>query len=344
MRRALAILGVCALVSCRSSSDRTDNESTPSFAGEHIDEPTVKALSHALLDAYDRADVDAFAQGLGPTCDLFDERELNDRDALLGKVRARRDRGAPAHSRTYGQERVFIGGSSAVFIGEAVEHYPPDGLHPNGDFDAWSTIVWAREGKIWKAAHWQWSRAVSNREQWNATYLSGSALNPQPSQLLVDVLKGRRPGVALDVAMGQGRNSLYLASRGWSVTGVDISDVGIRMARLAAAERKLRIEAINVDEATWDYGSEKWDLIALFYTCCDAKMVEKVKRSLKRGGLLVVEGFHRDAGFDVFVPPDQLLALKTGFNILRDDVVDDVSDWGPRGARVKLVRLVAQKP
>jgi SAM-dependent methyltransferase len=345
LRRALAILVVTALVSCKAASDRADDASLgAAFTGERIDEPTVKVLSHGMLDAYDRGDVNAVAQALGPSCDMFNERELSDRNALMDKIRARHDRHAPAHSRTYGQERVFVSGSSSVFIGRAVEHYPPDGIYPNGDFDGWTTLVWVREGKSWKVAHWQWTREVSSREQWNATYLEGRAVNPQPSQLLAEVVRGRRPGKALDVAMGQGRNSLYLASQGWEVTGIDISDVGVRMARLAAAERRLRIEAINADETTWDYGTEKWDLVALFYTCCDGKMVEKVKRSLKRGGFVVVEGFHKDAGFDAFVPPDQLSALKSGLNLVRDEVVEDFSDWGPRGARVKLVRFVAQKP
>ena len=185
---------------------------------------------------------------------------------------------------------------------------------------------------------------MSPREEWNATYLEGRDVNPQPSQLLVDVVKGRTPGTALDVAMGQGRNTLYLASLGWRVTGFDISDIGIRMAQLAAAERKLHIEAIDTDEATYDYGSEKWDLVALFYTCCDGKQVENVRRSLKRGGLVVVEGFHEQPGARAHVPSEQLAALKAGFTVLRDEVVDEVSDWGPRDVRQKLVQLVVQKP
>jgi 2-polyprenyl-3-methyl-5-hydroxy-6-metoxy-1,4-benzoquinol methylase len=54
----------------------------------------------------------------------------------------------------------------------------------------------------------------------------------QPNRLLVDAVAKRKPGRALDVAMGQGRNALYLASRGWKVTGVNFSDEGVRAASL----------------------------------------------------------------------------------------------------------------
>jgi hypothetical protein len=348
MRCALEVvaLAAAAIASCRAAPATLayDGSADAPLTYGAIDERTVKAMSHALFDAYDRADVDAVARALEPTCDLFDDGHLHEHEALLDEVRARRDRHAPSRTRKTAEEHVYLGDNSAVFIGETIEHYFPDGPKLTGDFDGWSTLVWVREAGGWRAAHWQWTRNVSPREEWNATYLEGRDVNPQPSQLLVDVVKGRTPGTALDVAMGQGRNTLYLASLGWRVTGFDISDIGIRMAQLAAAERKLHIEAIDTDEATYDYGSEKWDLVALFYTCCDGKQVENVRRSLKRGGLAVVEGFHEQPGARASVPSEQLAALKAGFTVLRDEVVDEVSDWGPRDVRQQLVQLVVQKP
>ena len=346
MRRALEILVLAAFASCRTAPANVarDGSADAPLPSEAIDEPTVKAMSHALFDAFDRADVDAVARALGPTCDLFDDGHLREHDALLDEVRVRRDRHAPSRTRRTVEERVYLSSNSAVFIGETIEHYFPDGPKLTGDFDGWSTLVWVREAGGWRVAHWQWTRNLSPREEWNATYLEGRDVNPQPSQLLVDVVKGRKPGTALDVAMGQGRNTLYLASQGWRVTGFDISDIGIRMAQLAAAERKLHIEAIDSDEATYDYGAEKWDLVALFYTCCDGKQVENVRRSLKPGGLIVVEGFHEEPGARVYVPSEQVAALKAGFTVLRDEVVDEASDWGPRDVRVKRVQLVVQKP
>jgi SAM-dependent methyltransferase len=238
-----------------------------------------------------------------------------------------------------------------VFIGETVEHYPVDGARPcedgsciSGDFDGWSTLVWVREGGAWKVASWQWVKGGLDavRDEWNATYREGRDFNPQPNKFLVEIVKGRKPGLALDVAMGQGRNALYLASQGWRVTGIDISDEGIRQAREAAAARKLTIEAINANADTWDFGVEKWDLVVLIYAGSDEGVVW---RSLKRGGLVVSERAHKDSVPAIGVETGELSALyKDGFTILRDDVVEDVSDWGWRDrVPMKLVRFAAEK-
>src|SRR5262245_4276900 len=83
---------------------------------------------------------------------------------------------------------------------------------------------------------------AEDRKLWNATYREPRAF--PPSAFLQDVVQDLRPGRALDIGMGQGRNALFLASAGWKVTGIDISDEGIRQAREAAAKRKLSIETI----------------------------------------------------------------------------------------------------
>jgi SAM-dependent methyltransferase len=63
----------------------------------------------------------------------------------------------------------------------------------------------------------------------------------QPNALLVSNAEGHKPGRALDVGMGQGRNSIFLALKGWDVTGFDMSDEGI------AAD--VIVEAVSVAKA-----------------------------------------------------------------------------------------------
>jgi hypothetical protein len=191
-------------------------------------------MTHALLDGYDNADEASFARAIGSSFVLLDEERIRERDGLLSSLRARRARGAPARTRTYRDEHTWIGTGSAVYFGEAVEHYPPDGAGLTGDFDGWSTVVWIREAGVWRAASWQWIKGGLDaaRQEWNETYREGRDFNPQPNKFLAEMVNGRRSGLALDVAMGQGRNALYLASQGWRVTGIDISDEAcVRRAR-----------------------------------------------------------------------------------------------------------------
>src|SRR5215831_21041860 len=55
-----------------------------------------------------------------------------------------------------------------------------------------------------------------------------SVFNHHPNAFLVECVRNRKSGKALDVGMGSGRNALYLASHGWDVTGFDIANVGYR--------------------------------------------------------------------------------------------------------------------
>ncbi len=132
---------------------------------------------------------------------------------------------------------------------------------------------------------------------------------------------------------------------GWNVTGIDLSDEGVRRARDAAAARGLVLETIVGDVDSHDLGRERWDLITLIYAGADARLIERAKLGLRPGGLFVFEYFARDSVLGenlAGVAEHQLAAAFTGWTILRDEVVQDVADWGL--ARQRVARFVAQKP
>jgi 2-polyprenyl-3-methyl-5-hydroxy-6-metoxy-1,4-benzoquinol methylase len=62
-----------------------------------------------------------------------------------------------------------------------------------------------------------------------------------------------RPGTALDVAMGQGRNAVYLAQQGWRVTGFDVADEGAKIARAAAQRLGVTLEAVVASNEQFDW-------------------------------------------------------------------------------------------
>lgn len=97
----------------------------------------------------------------------------------------------------------------------------------------------------------------SLRDYYNTTYLRNvdGVFNPAPNSFLVEILGEVEPGRALDVGMGQGRNAIYLAQRGWKVTGVDISDEGIRQPKESARKLNLDIEALNTPIESFKFGT-----------------------------------------------------------------------------------------
>jgi SAM-dependent methyltransferase len=66
------------------------------------------------------------------------------------------------------------------------------------------------------------------RDRWNRMYANPApSFNTAPNAFLSEVVKTLKPGRALEIGMGQGRNSVYLATLGWDVTGFDISETGM---------------------------------------------------------------------------------------------------------------------
>jgi len=102
--------------------------------------------------------------------------------------------------------------------------------------------------------------AFGQASEYNSIYKEGKVFAHKPNAFLVEVTRDRRPGKALDVGMGQGRNSLYLARHGWDVTGFDASDQGVRLARAEAAHFGLEIAALvsTFEQFNWRESMEPY--------------------------------------------------------------------------------------
>ncbi|MFB3777508.1 MAG: class I SAM-dependent methyltransferase [Bryobacteraceae bacterium] len=168
-----------------------------------------------------------------------------------------------------------------------------------------------------------------------------------PNQLLVEAIRGRRPGRALDVHMGQGRNALYLASQGWEVTGFDFSEEGVRAAREAARQAGVRLTALVRRHEEFDFGRAKWDLVVMSYTWVplQGEYAGRIIDSLKPGGILVFEHLMDESGSENAAPwlprPEELPRLFGRLRILRYEDARADADWSWRPERI--ARLVAEK-
>jgi SAM-dependent methyltransferase len=191
----------------------------------------------------------------------------------------------------------------------------------------------------------------SPEQIWNELFAKREGKEHQFNKFLAESVKGKPPGKALDIGMGQGRNSLFLAALGWEVTGFDISEVGVKQAQAEAAKRGLRIDARVGDVDKFHYGKERWDLVVGMYMHeYLTRNSGKVIASLRPGGLLVVEGIHRDIG------KNSLQGKRYGylnnelpriFDALRIRTYEDTiaqADWDRSGGKlVPVVRLLAIK-
>jgi SAM-dependent methyltransferase len=140
---------------------------------------------------------------------------------------------------------------------------------------------------------------VMESQDWNRKHGAGGLLfGAEPNRFLVAEAEGLDVGRALDVACGSGRNAVWLAGRGWKVTGVDFSDVALEQARALAAERGVEVDWVQADLLGWRPFDEAFDLVMVLYLQLPADQLEQALRraaaGVAPGGTLLVVGHHSD--------------------------------------------------
>ena len=187
-------------------------------------------------------------------------------------------------------------------------------------------------------------RASSQREAiyWNAAFKLGGGPD-DPSRLLQEMVRGRKPGRALDAAMGRGRNAIYLASIGWDVTGYDMAKDALAVAQEYAAKAGVKINTIEARHETYAFGENQWDLIVCLYNYMDAddpKLPPLFAKALRPGGLVVFQ-----TSWDRHATLAQLVANWKGFKIVRYEDLDAgavTDEWRP-SLTYPTVKLVLEK-
>lgn len=105
---------------------------------------------------------------------------------------------------------------------------------------------------------------------WDERYAASELVwSAGPNRFVEAELADLRPGRALDLAAGEGRNALWLAEQGWNVTAVDFSVVGLDKGREVQSRhprgRDLQVEWVHADVLTYDAGPVPYDLALLAY-------------------------------------------------------------------------------
>jgi SAM-dependent methyltransferase len=194
-------------------------------------------------------------------------------------------------------------------------------------------------------------------QQWDERYASSEfTWSTQPNQFVAAELAGLPPGRALDLAAGEGRNTVWLAERGWHVTAVDFSRVGLEKGRKLSAAR-----GVDKDRVTWivadlhDYrpGPACFDLVLIAYAQVApdlrAALLARASAAVAPGGTMFVVGHDltnltEGAGGpqypEVLYTPELITAAMAGLRVLRAERVRRAvqQDGAPATAIDTLVR------
>jgi 2-polyprenyl-3-methyl-5-hydroxy-6-metoxy-1,4-benzoquinol methylase len=130
---------------------------------------------------------------------------------------------------------------------------------------------------------------------WDARYAEQGLLwSAEPNRFLVDEVADLPPGRALDLACGEGRNAIWLATLGWEVTGVDFSPVALDKAKRGATEQRVTVEWVLADAVHFRASPHSYDLVVVMYLQLPAEerraAFGAAAEALAPGGTLLIVG------------------------------------------------------
>jgi tellurite methyltransferase len=168
-----------------------------------------------------------------------------------------------------------------------------------------------------------------DKSRWNSKYDTEDYIfGVTPIPFLVDSLDLLPKGRTLDIAMGEGRHGVYLASKGFDVLGLDISEKGLQKAHRLAEAKNTTIETRVVDLETHTLEKNAYDLIICTYYM-QRDLFPQFKDALKPGGMALVETYNVDhlkyAKFNPkwLLQTNELLETFKDFKIIRYQAVDN---------------------
>lgn len=190
--------------------------------------------------------------------------------------------------------------------------------------------------------HSGWA-AEQDKIRWNKKYETEKYLFGREAISFLQDNVGLLPkGTALDLAMGEGRNGVFLATRGFDVTGVDISEEGLKKAETLAAKQGTTITTVVADLETYNIPPNTFDVIICTYYL-QRDLFPKITAALKPGGMTLIEAYTMDhlqyrPRFNkaYLLEPNELLSMLPGLRVVRYQEVDT--------GQAAYASILAQKP
>jgi len=184
-------------------------------------------------------------------------------------------------------------------------------------------IITALAGASWVDAK------PRDQERWDKKYGTEAYIfGEAPVPFLTQNIHLLPRGKALDIAMGEGRNGVYLATQGFEVVGLDISPKGLAKAHKLAQLNKVTIETRVVDLENHRLEKNAYDVILLMYYM-QRDLWPQIKDALKPGGMAIIETYNIDhlkhAKFNPkwLLKPNELLDAFHDMKIIRYQAYED---------------------
>lgn len=137
---------------------------------------------------------------------------------------------------------------------------------------------------------------MSTRDFWNEKFANAEyAYGTEPNEFLATSVAKLKPGAALSLAEGEGRNAVWLAQQGFTVSSIEQSEKGVAKTLRLALQRGVIVMAERGELETFHIQPNSWDLIVSIYAHTPQelrrKLLRQVVAGLKPGGVFVLEAY-----------------------------------------------------
>jgi SAM-dependent methyltransferase len=197
------------------------------------------------------------------------------------------------------------------------------------------------------------------KEMWDKRYSEDEfAYGERPNDFLAENVGSLPPGgKVLCLADGEGRNSFFLAQKGFQVTGVDFSEVGMAKAQAKSQAAGLEIDYVVADLDQYSLGESKWDAIVSIFAHFPVPLRHKVHghiaTALKPGGVFLLEAYRPEQfEYKTGGPPDLSMMMESkllqneipGLKVeYSRDVVRDIHEGKYHHGKSAVVQFIARK-
>ncbi len=173
-------------------------------------------------------------------------------------------------------------------------------------------------------------------EGWNERYAGKEFVwSVEPNRFVAELTAELPPGRAIDLAGGEGRNGVWLATRGWDATVVDFSRAGLDKATRLAEAESVTVTTVCADLTRWSPAPDAYDLVLHVYLHLPAEQRAQVyaagTAAVAPGGHFVLIGHDRsnvEYGYggppypEILATPDEVVGALDGFEISRSEVAE----------------------
>lgn len=137
------------------------------------------------------------------------------------------------------------------------------------------------------------------KEKWNERYSTPEFIyGSRPNEFFKQQLQNSTPGRLLLPGEGEGRNAIYAAKRGWTVDAFDYSEAAYKKARSLAESNRVNINYTVASYEEYNYPAQTYDAAGLIFThmpsITRSTIHSMIIRSLKPGGIVILEAFHKE--------------------------------------------------